>query len=253
MDDVNDELIRRIRDRAEDSETRTDASPLLRGQSIKVNGLTLSGLDLGKFLGGDPNPTPSNSADPLSAPVGEALVAAAEKRLGFSLPLLLRQLYLQVANGGFGPGSGLMSLEEIVETYVDLIKTPPGPRGQKWPEHLLPFTRTRPGHDCIDLKSGEIIIWDEEELADGGSDKVWKRSFKKDTPTLHKWFERWLRTSSPAQQMQDMMQKGMQDSIRQSLQYWRAMTPAQRAAYGLPETGWEETLFGHLGIDLNKL
>jgi hypothetical protein len=37
-------------------------------------------------------------------------VAEDEERLGFSLPALLRQVYLQVGDGGFGPGYGLFSL-----------------------------------------------------------------------------------------------------------------------------------------------
>lgn len=40
-------------------------------------------------------------------PATEEQVQATETRLGFALPPLLRCLYLQVANGGFGPGLGL--------------------------------------------------------------------------------------------------------------------------------------------------
>lgn len=39
-------------------------------------------------------------------PATEEQVQATETRLGFALPPLLRNLYLQVANGGFGPGTG---------------------------------------------------------------------------------------------------------------------------------------------------
>ena len=38
-------------------------------------------------------------------PVTESAVAAAE-HTGFSIPPLLRSIYLNVGNGGFGPGSG---------------------------------------------------------------------------------------------------------------------------------------------------
>ncbi|HZS77994.1 MAG TPA: SMI1/KNR4 family protein [Ktedonobacteraceae bacterium] len=34
-------------------------------------------------------------------------LAAAEKELGFALPATLRALYIELANGGFGPGYGL--------------------------------------------------------------------------------------------------------------------------------------------------
>ena len=37
------------------------------------------------------------------------------------------------------------------------------------------------------------------------------------------------------------------------LAYWRAKSVEERAEFGLPEEGWEEELFGHLGIDLTKL
>jgi hypothetical protein len=36
-------------------------------------------------------------------PATEAQVAATERALGFALPLLLRRLYMEVGNGGFGP------------------------------------------------------------------------------------------------------------------------------------------------------
>lgn len=41
------------------------------------------------------------------APATEEQLQATEVRLGFSLPPLLRSLYAHVANGGFGPGTGL--------------------------------------------------------------------------------------------------------------------------------------------------
>lgn len=41
------------------------------------------------------------------APATEEQLQATEARLGFSLPHLLRSLYAHVANGGFGPGTGL--------------------------------------------------------------------------------------------------------------------------------------------------
>jgi hypothetical protein len=41
------------------------------------------------------------------APATPEDVQATEQALGFALPPLLRAVYLQVANGGFGPGTGL--------------------------------------------------------------------------------------------------------------------------------------------------
>jgi hypothetical protein len=118
---------------------------------------------------------------------------------------------------------------------------------------LLPFTRTEPGHDCIDVNTGAVVVWDEETLAEESSDAVWKRSFKPNAADLAAWFENWVGTPSPEQQMKDQMQEAMRNGLRQSLEYWRAKTPAERAEAGLPEEGWEQALFGHLGIDLSTL
>ncbi len=46
------------------------------------------------------------------------------------------------------------------------------------------------------------------------------------------------------------MEEAMLDHLRSTLAYWRVKSPEERAAMGLPEEGWEEELFGYLGIDL---
>ena len=48
---------------------------------------------------------------PLILPTSLAVVEAAEQSLGFYLPHLLREIYTQVGNGGFGPGYGIYGLE----------------------------------------------------------------------------------------------------------------------------------------------
>lgn len=45
-------------------------------------------------------------------PASEELMKRTEKALGFTLPPLLRALYMQVANGGFGPGLGIQGTLE---------------------------------------------------------------------------------------------------------------------------------------------
>jgi hypothetical protein len=248
-----EDLITRIRERAADPGTRTDAPPSTRGQTVTVGTVSVVGLSLGAVLRGDPQPAPKGGAAALPPPADEAAIADAEKKLGFALPQPVRQLYGQVANGGFGPGAGIMPLEEVVHTYLELLATPPGRRGQKWPVRLLPVRRDEPGLCCVDVDSGAVVFWDEEELAAGASDKVWKRSFKPEAPDVATWLERWLGSPSPEQQTKHLLQKAMLDSIRVTLAHWRSKTPEERAAYGLPEKGWEEKLFGHLGVDLSKL
>lgn len=55
------------------------------------------------------------------------------------------------------------------------------------------------------------------------------------------------------EQFKQQMEEHMLEHLRSSIAHWRAMSPEERAAMGLPEEGWEEELFGHLGIDLKKL
>lgn len=60
-------------------------------------------------------------------PVSEDQLQATEAALGFSFPLVLRTLYTRLANGGFGPGAGLLSAlsedhshsNETARTFVD--------------------------------------------------------------------------------------------------------------------------------------
>lgn len=46
-------------------------------------------------------------------PASPAAVAEAEELIGQPLPSLLRRLYLEVGNGGFGPGYGLLDLRDL--------------------------------------------------------------------------------------------------------------------------------------------
>jgi hypothetical protein len=50
-------------------------------------------------------------------PVTVAQISDAEKQLGFHLPALVREIYLQVGNGGFGPGYGITGLAGGYEIY----------------------------------------------------------------------------------------------------------------------------------------
>jgi hypothetical protein len=78
----------------------------------------------------------SQAAEPIFAfsPATEQQLAKTEQQLGFLLPPLLRQLYLQIANGGFGPGYGLIGAiegfplidgfgDDIVQGYQQIIQS----------------------------------------------------------------------------------------------------------------------------------
>jgi hypothetical protein len=94
-------------------------------------------------------------------PATEAEVQAAEQMLGFGLPPLLRELYLHVGNGGFGPGAGLLGLpggatnsrgQSIVELYQELRHAHP----ESWPATLVPVSDWDcQGYVCVDCSTKE--------------------------------------------------------------------------------------------------
>jgi hypothetical protein len=244
---LSSDLIARLRSRAADPKSRTDAPDTTPETSFFGGVFKTVRVPIGDA------PAPPISPPPLSPPASAEEIATAQAMLGLALPDDLKQLYTEVANGGFGPSGGLASLEEATKLYLDLIANPHGERGQKWPEHLLPINLTEPGADCYDLKSGQIVLWDEESLADGPSDRIWKRSFKQEAKSLGAWLEAWLSKPPMGEQLKQDMEDVMLEGLRSSIAYWRAKSPEERAEMGLPEEGWEEQLFGHLGIDLKDL
>jgi len=67
----------------------------------------------------------------LHYPVATAAnVSLTEQSLNFSLPQFLKQCYLEIANGGFGPGLGMIGVDEgalsdygtLLGTYTTLAK-----------------------------------------------------------------------------------------------------------------------------------
>lgn len=59
----------------------------------------------------------------VAPPASPAAVDAAEAALGFAIPQLLRRLYIEVGNGGFGPNYGLEDVPTIppVPGAADII------------------------------------------------------------------------------------------------------------------------------------
>ena len=150
-------------------------------------------------------------------PASQEQVQATEQALGFVLPSLLRACYLQVSNGGFGPGEGVMGViggfednrGNLVEAYhwrkqyyqpIDLATCEQQaeenpfrdlpfrvvsnkmlePPEMTWPTSLLEFYH----HGCgdfssIDLHTGRIFV--------GGNPLLWYEA-----NSLEEWFERWL-------------------------------------------------------------
>ena len=288
MDDATvaavDDLISRLRERAHDPRRRTDGPTSI---SLSGAGGTLTSTfgSLGSIVGpqagggglsslaGDlrrlVQATQSGSPVPadirqrseafassfgdyqppaLPAVAPPAAIAALERRLGRQLPMDLKRLYTEIADGGFGPGGGLLPLASVEAAYEELTAEAPGPRGEPWPPDLLPIQDLEPGYECLDLATGRIVAWDPEEL-DEADRQSWSRSMKPTADSLAAWLEAWLDRPDPAQALQARVQASMVEEARKSRARIAAKTPEERRAMGLPDVGWERVIWGGIGLE----
>ena len=241
---ISMELLARLRSRAADPGMRTDTAHLSGGTNFRGAFRTVVvGLD-----GSRPAPPPL-----LPPPADAGRLTVAETHLGFPLPDDLKQLYSSVADGGFGPSGGLASLEAITERYLQLLADPPGEGGQAWPENLLPIGLTQPGADCYDVRSGRIVLWDEESLAAGSSDRIWEGSFRCQAESLSAWLEDWLARPAAADLADQAASEAALSHLRATLPILRGMTAEEREAVGISGDDWEATLCRRLGVDPTEL
>lgn len=140
-------------------------------------------------------------------PVAVKDLRVAERALGFQLPELLRAIYLQVGNGGFGPEYGMVgtkggfkldrcSLESCYRQMLRLEKENPVWR---WPERLLPLANYGCGMwSCVDCeyKKLPMILWDpnilDSELEGADARLNWANAFWDQGRSLRMWLEGWL-------------------------------------------------------------
>jgi hypothetical protein len=185
----------------------------------------------------------------LPAPASSVAVEAAERELGGALPNALRRAYLEVADGGFGPGAGLMPLAAAMATYRSYLAESPGPRRSTWPRGVLPVTEREPGHHCVEVPTGRVLDWDPEDLREHSSDAAWQRSFSDAAPSVEEWLTAWVGSRTQAEEVAELMARSQVEEARKARAQIAAMTPEARAAMGLPEVGWERVVWGGIGLD----
>jgi hypothetical protein len=269
-----DDLIARLQRRAADPDRRVDvAQDVFSAQVTSMNLGSLLGMlggaaaDLKRVVAdnqaGRVDPDLVAKADRIAAdmstPVETSLPPRAtpaaldqvEADLGFPLPTLLRRVYLEVADGGFGPGGGLMRIADAASAYARLRTGAELPRGMTWPERLLPIREVDPGFDCVDASSaaGRIVAWDPEDLREFSGEKTWNGSISEIAPSVEAWLDEWVGGQTQAEKDRDVMRQMMIDEARRSRAYFAAMTPEERASYGFPDVGWESQIADGLGMD----
>lgn len=164
----------------------------------KLQALVRPGFFLGPF-GSKNYPYP---------PVIEAELQRAEQIIGFSLPPLLMRIYLEVGNGGFGPGYGLYTLfpfpgsahgdreNFLVPAYRERFEITPeqieackemGLDGPPFfPERLLEIC----DHGCsiyswLDCSQPKAPVLNSDQTAD-------VNEFTIEASSLYAWFTSWL-------------------------------------------------------------
>jgi hypothetical protein len=263
-----DELIARLQARAADPERRVDVrqSQFMAG----VSTLDLGGLMgmLGSVSGDLQRVVAANQAGrpvdpelhakaqaigasmatsvPMSLPAvasAEAL-AALEAAIGVPLPPFLRRVYAEVADGGFGPGGGLLGAAAAAAAYGRMRDGAELPRGRLWPGALLPIVERDPGFYCVDCSApeGRVVDWDPEELGEFSGEKAFAASFSDEAPSLEAWLESWVGGKTQAEQHAEMMQSAMANAQAETQAYWRNMSPEQRASYGLSDAAMRQLM-----------
>jgi hypothetical protein len=156
---------------------------------------------------GDPSASTDVSAElprAANAPLDEVALSRAEDALGFELPPLLRDLYLLVGNGGFGPSYGLIRLLDLGEARDPLAEPDavtmyagfraPDPEGETepWPVRLLPICEWGDAiFSCLDCSSPEAPVWtfDANVIGEGGE---MADALALTHRSLREWLEDWL-------------------------------------------------------------
>lgn len=148
--------------------------------------------------------TPTGSSYIIAPPATLASIANDEQTLGFALPPLLKQLYLTIGNGGWGPSYGLLGLigseDEDSRTAVSEYMARRGSTLSEissdpswhWPERMLPICDWGCAiFSCIDCSKPKfaMMAFDPGHHKDGGD---WSDAFFSEDLTFEGWIELWV-------------------------------------------------------------
>jgi hypothetical protein len=132
---------------------------------------------------------------PSLTPARSEAVDEAERVIGSPLPRLLRRLYLEVGNGGFGPGYGILGVrgghrDDLGGTVVDLYRQwrASSADARPLPDRLLPICHWGCGiHSFIDCATDQAAMWACDPNP-GVDDDLFREPM-----TFATWLERWVK------------------------------------------------------------
>jgi hypothetical protein len=140
-----------------------------------------------------------NKTYELPPPVSPAELSHAEQRLGFQLPGLLRNMYLHVGNGGFGPGYGLLALNSngaknfhmnLVDWYLEGVNFS-HPDYPAWPRFFITLCDWGDGINSTMSAAdpaGAVFRCRGDMYEEG----PWEKAMRIEAASLHEWLEDWL-------------------------------------------------------------
>lgn len=150
--------------------------------------------------------TSSSTKDPMgrsfapSDPASSDAASSCELTMGHELPPVLRDIYLIVANGGFGPGYGVMGLEggftddlgRSAESLYSLFREPdPEDPEWKWSKSWLPFCHWGCGvYSVVDCVAPYPVIFVDPSVKDIGAPML--SIVVPHKPTVDAWLQDWL-------------------------------------------------------------
>ena len=133
-------------------------------------------------------------------PANAEAIEQAEKSLDFALPPLLKRVLLEIGNGGFGPGHGLLGVRggatdehgsSLVDLYDGLSATNPEDPEWSWPKRLLPICAWGDStYSCVDCShpEGPVVTFDANGYRPGSN---LARLFEPQDLTLDAWLRAW--------------------------------------------------------------
>nr|NUR37612.1 SMI1/KNR4 family protein [Sphingomonas sp.] len=188
--------------------------------------------------------SPAPGQDPV--PASSKAIGDAGRRLGFPLPEDLTTIHTEVADGGFGPGYGLLSIAGVVRIFERLRSYDLAP---PWPEEMLPITDDDGVLHCIDRTGGTIMRFDPERLNDDNNNIP--EALQEVAPSLESWLDRWLK--GPTEEEIGSFEAAREKAFAEARERWRQRVEAyieqlreqsakERAKLGLGGANWEEKL-----------
>jgi len=135
----------------------------------------------------------------LYPPVSLLDLEIAERRLGFPLPRLLSKLYLLIGNGGFGPGYGLLALNNmgaknyhlnLVDEYLEMTHHTL-PDYPPWPPRILTVCDWGDGITSV-LNANDPVCPVLRFHGDKYEEGPWEKVMITEASSLQEWIEDWL-------------------------------------------------------------